>query len=139
MKVMMLMIANPHAAPSAPPTEEALLAMHEYNEELEKAGVLLDLGGLTPPAQGVRIHYSGSKRTVVDGPFPESKEMIAGYSVLEVKDLAEAIEWAKRSPFMGSDATVEIRPLFDPSQFDTPGEAEERAKKQAAKSGAAAR
>jgi hypothetical protein len=137
MKVMMLMIANPHAEAGQPPTEEALLAMHQYNEELEKAGVLLDLGGLTPPSRGVRIHYSGTKRTVIDGPFPEAKEMIAGYSLLEVKDLAEAIEWAKRSPFMGGDATVEIRPLFDPSAFDVPGEAEERAKRQAEKPGKA--
>jgi len=137
MKVMMLMIANPHAAPTAPPTEEALLAMHQYNEELAKAGVLLDLGGLTPPGQGVRIHYSGTKRTVIDGPFPEAKEMVGGYALLEVKDLAEAIEWAKRSPVMGGDATVEIRPLFDPSQFDVPGEAEERAKRQAEKPGKA--
>ena len=127
MKVMLLMMADPHAAPK-PPTTEALLAMHQFNEELEKAGVLVDLGGLTPPSRGARVHYSGRQRTVVDGPFAEAKEMIAGFSLLEVKSLAEAIEWAKRAPLDG-DAVVELRPLFDPSEFDVPGEAEERAKK----------
>jgi len=142
MKVMMFMKATPQTEVSQPPTEEALLAMHKFNEELEKAGVLLDLGGLTPTRHGVRVHYSGSKRTVVDGPFPESKELIAGYSLLEVKSLAEAIEWAKRAPFGlgmqdGEEAEVEIRPLFDPADFDVPGEAEERARRQAEKSGKA--
>ena len=128
MKVMLLMMANPHAAPK-PPTPEALLAMHQFNEELEKAGVLVELGGLTPPSRGARVHYSGRTRTVVDGPFAEAKEMIAGFSLLEVKSLAEAIEWAQRAPLDGDDIVVEIRPLFDPSEFDVPGEAEERAKK----------
>ncbi len=140
MKVMMFMKATPQTEVSQPPTEEALLAMHKFNEELEKAGVLLDLGGLTPTSHGVRVHYSGSKRTVMDGPFSESKELIAGYSLLEVKSLAEAIEWAKRAPFGlgmqdGEEAEVEIRPLFDPADFDVPGEAEERARRQAEKSG----
>jgi hypothetical protein len=122
MKVMLFAIANP-AAPSRPPTKEAILAMHKFNEELEKAGVLLDLGGLTPTSRGVRLTYSAGKCTVVDGPFAEAKEMIAGYSLLEVKSLAEAIEWAKRAPFGatvqdGEEAVVELRPLFDPSDFD---------------------
>ena len=123
MKVMMLMIQkNPTDAPK-PPTKEAILAMHQFNEELEKAGVLLDLGGLTPTNRGVRMHYSGSKRTVVDGPFAEAKEAVAGFLLLEVKSLAEAVEWARRSPFgttmaEGEEATVEIRPLFDASDFD---------------------
>ena len=108
--------------------------MHKFNEELEKAGVLLDLGGLTPTNRGVRVKYSGSKRTVIDGPFAEAKEVIAGYSLLEVKTLAEAVEWAKRAPFGigvndGEEAEVEIRPLFDASDFDVPGEAEEHAKR----------
>ena len=123
MKVMMFVKATKQTEKSQPPTEEALLAMHKYNEELEKAGVLLDLGGLTPPSRGVRVKYSGSKRTVIDGPFAEAKEMIAGYSLLEVKTLAEAIEWAKRAPFGigvddGEEPEVEIRPLFDASDFD---------------------
>lgn len=118
MRVMMFALAKDGEAGQQPPTKEAILAMHQFNEELEKAGVLLDLGGLTPPSRGVRVQYSGSKRTVIDGPFAEAKEYIAGYSLLEVKSLDEAIEWAKRSPFHGEGAVVEIRPLFDPSDFD---------------------
>ena len=134
MKVMMFGKATQQTEASQPPTEEALLAMQKFNEELEKAGVLLDLGGLTPTSRGVRVKYSGSKRTVIDGPFPETKELIAGYLLLEVKTLAEAVEWAKRAPFGlgeqdGEEAEVEIRPLFDASDFDVPGEAEERAKR----------
>jgi len=135
MKVMMFGKATKQTEASQPPTEEALLAMQKFNEELEKAGVLLDLGGLTPSSRGVRVQYSGSKRTVIDGPFAESKELIAGYLLLEVKTLAEAVEWAKRAPFgLGvqngeEPEEVEIRPLFDPADFDVPGEAEERAKR----------
>ena len=85
--------------------------------------MLLDLGGLTPTSRGVRVRYSEGKCTVIDGPFAEAKEMIAGYSLLEVKSLAEAVEWAKRAPFgvgvkSGEEAVVEIRPLFDASDFD---------------------
>ena len=142
MKVMMLGIATKQTEGGQPPSEEALLAMHKYNEELEKAGVLLDLGGLTPTSRGVRVKFSGSKRTVIDGPFAEAKEFIAGYSLLEVKSLAEAVEWAKRAPFGagmqdGEEAVVELRPLFDPSDFDVPGEAEERAKRAGEKLGKA--
>lgn len=127
MKVMLLVMATKQTEAGKPPTEEALVAMHNFNEELQKAGVLLDLGGLTPTSRGVRVQYSGSKRTVVDGPFAESKEVIAGYSLIEVKTMAEAIEWAKRAPFGigvndGEEPQVEIRPLFDPSDFDPPDE-----------------
>ena len=123
MKVMLFAIATKQTEASQPPTEEALVAMQKFNEELEKAGVLLDLGGLTPTSRGVRVKYSGGKCTVIDGPFAEAKEMIAGYLLLEVKTLAEAIEWVKRAPFGvgvqdGEEPTVEIRPLFDPSDFD---------------------
>ena len=123
MKVMLLAIANTKTEAGRPPTKEAVLAMHKYNEELEKAGVLLDLGGLTPTSRGARVTYRGGTCRVIDGPFAEAKEMIAGYSLLEVKDLAEAIEWAKRAPFgltvgEGEEAIVEIRPLFDASDFD---------------------
>ena len=142
MKVMLLAIMNQDSESAPPPTEEAMVAMHEFNEELRKAGVLLDLGGLLPPSRSVRVKYTSKKRTVIDGPFAEAKESIAGYSLLEVKSLAEAIEWAKRAPFgiglpEGYEAQVEIRPLFDPSEFDVPGEAEERAKRAAEKSGKA--
>ena len=123
MKVMLFAIATKQTEAGRPPAKEAVLAMHKFNEELEKAGVLLDLGGLTPTSRGVRVKYSGGKCTVIDGPFAEAKEMIAGYSLLEVKTLAEAIEWAKRAPFGvgvqdGEEPVVEIRPLFDPADFD---------------------
>jgi hypothetical protein len=133
MKVMIFGKATPQTEASQPPTEEAMLAMHTFNEELEKAGVLVDLGGLTPTSRGVRVRYSGSKRTVIDGPFAETKELVAGYLLLEVKTMAEAVEWAKRAPFgvglpEGTEVEAEIRPLFDASDFDVPGEAEARAK-----------
>ena len=123
MKVMLLGIATRHTEAARPPTKEAVMAMHNFNEELEKAGVLLDLGGLTPTSRGARVKYSRGKCTVIDGPFAEAKEMIAGYTLLEVKSLAEAVEWAKRAPYGvdlqdGEEAMVEIRPLFDPSDFD---------------------
>jgi hypothetical protein len=142
MKVMMFVKATKQTEGGQKPTHEALVAMHKFNEELQKAGVLLDLGGLTPTSHGVRVRYSGSKRTVIDGPFPETKEVIAGYSLLEVKTLAEAIEWAKRAPFglgvhAGDEPEVEIRPLFDPAEFDVPGEAKERAKRLGDKPGKA--
>src|SRR4029079_13788758 len=99
MKVMLFAIATKQTEAGRPPTKEAVLAMHKFNEELEKAGVLLDLGGLTPTSRGVRVKYSGSKRTVIDGTFTETKEFIAGNTLIEVKTLAEAVEWAKRAPF----------------------------------------
>ena len=136
MKVMMLGFVKTKQTEAGqfPPTEEALLAMHKFNEELRNAGVLLDLAGLTPTSRGVRVRYSGSKRTVIDGPFAEAKEVIGGYTLLEVKTFAEAVEWAKRAPFGmgvqdGEELEVELRPLFDPADFDVPGEAEERAKR----------
>jgi hypothetical protein len=142
MKVMLFGKTTKQTEAAQPPTSEAMLAMHMFSEELRKAGVLLDLGGLTPTSRGVRVRYSRGKRTVIDGPFTESKELIAGYFLLEVKTLAEAVEWAKRAPFdlgvqEGEEAEVEIRPLFDPADFDVPGEAKERAKRAAEKLGKA--
>jgi len=123
MKVMLLAISNSQTEAGRPPSKEAITAMHQFNEELEKSGVLVDLGGLKPTSLGKRVTYAAGKVTVTDGPFTEAKEMIAGYSVLEVKTLAEAVEWAKRAPFgidlpPGEKAVVEIRPLFDASDFD---------------------
>jgi hypothetical protein len=134
MKVMMFVMATGQTEAGQKPTDEAIRAMRKLNEELQKAGVLLDLGGLTPTSRGVRVRYSGAKRTVIAGPFAEAKETIAGYSLIEVKTLAEAVEWAKRAPFGvgvhdGEEPEVEIRPLFAPTDFDVPGEAEERAKR----------
>ncbi|MEO8846170.1 MAG: YciI family protein [Kofleriaceae bacterium] len=106
-----------------PPTNDELLAMHKFNEELEKAGVLLELGGLAPSSEAVRIRFEGKNRSVIDGPFAEAKEMVAGYSIIQVKSREEAIEWAKRSPFgtdVHRDDTVEvvIRRLMGPEDYE---------------------
>lgn len=119
MKVMMFGKATKTTEAMQPPSEKAILAMHQFNEELEKAGVLVTLGGLTPSSRGKRIRYHKGKQTVIDGPFAEAKELIAGYLLLEVNTMEEAIEWAKRAPFgIDDEAEVELRPLFDPSDFE---------------------
>jgi hypothetical protein len=103
------------------PSEKMLGDMAKYNEELVKAGVLLDASGLKPSSQGVRVKYSGTKRTVIDGPFAESKELVAGFWVIQVKSTEEAIEWAKRVPFENGEE-VELRPFFELEDF-APGPA----------------
>ena len=135
MKVMMIGKATKQTEAGEMPTEAAMVAMHEFTQELQKAGALVDLAGLTPTSRGARVRYGKNKCTVIDGPFAEAKELIAGYFIIQVKTLAEAVEWAKRAPFGvdGQEAEVELRPLFDPSDFDVPGEAEERAKQLANK------
>jgi hypothetical protein len=97
------------------PDPQLLLEMGKYNEELSKAGVLLALDGLHPSSKGARVKFSGKSRTVVDGPFTEAKELIAGFSILQVKSLEEAIEWVKRAPNCspGADSEVEIRQIFE--------------------------
>jgi hypothetical protein len=117
-----MMMVKGDSKPGVLPSEEMLAAMAKYNEELMKAGVLLDLSGLRPSAEGVRIKFAGGKRTVIDGPFAESKELIAGYWIIDVKSKEEAIEWAKRVPFTGGGefgdmAEIEIRPFFELDDF----------------------
>ena len=97
------------------PDEKLLAAMGKYNEELMKAGVLLDLSGLHPSSKGARVKFSGGQRTVTDGPFPETKELIAGFWLWQVKSKEEAIEWLKRAPF--EDTEVEIRQVFEAEDF----------------------
>jgi hypothetical protein len=100
------------------PSEELLAAMAKFNEEMVKAGVMLDGNGLQPSAKGARVKFSGDKRTVIDGPFAETKELIAGYWILQCKSLAEAIEWIKRCPNPhADDGEIEIRPLFELEDF----------------------
>ena len=102
------------------PSEELLAAMGKYNEELMKAGVLVDLSGLKPTSQGARVQFSGGKVTVVDGPFAETKELIGGYWIIRANSLAEAIEWGKRAPNPhgpGAETAIEIRPFFEPEDF----------------------
>jgi hypothetical protein len=97
------------------PDQKLLEEMTAFNEELVKAGVMLGGEGLHPSSKGARVRFSGDKRTVIDGPFAEAKELVAGYWLWQTGSLAEAIEWAKRSPFRGGE--VEIRPLFEAEDF----------------------
>lgn len=100
------------------PSEELLGAMAKFNEEMVKAGVMLDGNGLQPSAKGARVRFEGSKRTVIDGPFAETKELVAGYWILQVKSKAEAIEWIKRCPNPhNEDSEIEIRQLFEMEDF----------------------
>ena len=121
MRVMVMIKGDPQ--PGQMPSEEMLEAMAKYNEELVKAGVMLDGAGLHPSAEGgKRVRFSGDKRTVIDGPFAESKEVVAGYWILQVKSIDEAVEWVKRIPNdpageYGQEAEVEIRQLFELEDF----------------------
>src|ERR1043166_9022147 len=116
MKFMMIVKANKDSEAGKMPSEELLSAMGKYNEELMKAGVLLDLAGLQASSKGARIRFSGGKRTVIDAPFSETKELIAGYWIIQVKSKEEAIEWAKRVPAPhgeGEDGEIEVRQVFE--------------------------
>jgi hypothetical protein len=118
MKVMVLVKASKGSEAGEMPTEKLLTEMMAYNEELVKAGIMLGGDGLHPSSKGVRVRFSGDKRTVIDGPFAETKELVAGYWLWQVKSLDEAIAWAKRCPNpMNEDSDLEIRPLFEPSDF----------------------
>ena len=116
MRFMVIVKATPEPEKEgALPDPQLLLEMGKYNEELGRAGVLLALDGLHPSSKGARVKFSGKSRTVVDGPFTEAKELVAGFSILQVKSLEEAIEWVKRAPNCnpGSDSEVEIRQVFE--------------------------
>jgi len=134
MRFMVIVKANDDSEAGVMPSEELLTAMGKYNEELVKAGVLLAGEGLHPSSKGARVRFSGKERTVIDGPFAESKELIAGFWLIQVKSLDEAIEWVKRvpGPMDGEgDAEIEIRQVFETEDFGaelTPEarEAEER-------------
>lgn len=120
MRFMMIVKASKDSEAGAMPSEELLSAMGKYNEELSKAGVLLDLAGLQPSSKGFRIKYSRDKKTVIDGPFTETKELIAGYWIIQVKSREEALEWAKRIPAPfgeGAEGEVEIRQFFELDDF----------------------
>ena len=119
MRVMVFVKANNDSEAGVMPSEEGLTEMMKYNEELVKAGVMLGGDGLHPSSKGVRIKFAGDKRTVIDGPFTEAKELVAGYWLWEVKSLDEAIEWAKRCPSdpSGVESELEIRPVFEAEDF----------------------
>jgi hypothetical protein len=117
MKVMVLIKANQETEAGVMPSDELLMAMDEYNEALVKAGVMLAAEGLAPSSKGVRVYFSGNERTVVDGPFAETKELIAGFWLWQVKTMEEAVEWVKRCPNpMLTESQIEIRPV--PSMED---------------------
>ncbi len=129
MRFMMIVKANEDSEAGKMPSEELIGAMGKYNEELMKAGVLVDLSGLQPSSKGARIQYSGGKRTLIDGPFAETKELIAGYWVINVKSRQEAMEWAMRIPAPfgeGQEGVIEIRQFFEMEDF-APSEAVDRA------------
>jgi hypothetical protein len=116
MRFMILVKADKNSEAGVMPDEKILTAMGQYNEELVKAGVLLAAEGLHPSAKGVRVRFSGAQRTVTDGPFAETKELIAGFWLIQVKSLDEAIEWVKRCPMDGG-TELEIRQVFELSDF----------------------
>jgi hypothetical protein len=128
-RFMMMIKANKDTEAGVMPEEKTLAAMAKYNEELVKAGVLLDGMGLQASSKGARVKFSGGKPTVIDGPFAEAKELIAGFWLIQVKSKAEAIEWAKRVPFdpdvhMGGEGEIELRQVFELEDF-APSEAVE--------------
>jgi hypothetical protein len=116
---MVIVKASKQSESGALPDEKMLAAMGKYNEELMKAGVLLDLSGLKASSKGARVRFSGDTRTVIDGPFAETKELVAGYWILQTKSLEECIEWVKRCPNPHEEMTdIEIRPFFELSDFE---------------------
>ncbi len=119
MRFMIIGKATQESEAGVPPTAEAMAAMQQYHEDLVKAGILLAAEGLSPTAKGARVKFSGDQRTVLDGPFTETKEVIAGFSIIQVKSLAEAIEWVKRAPNLSpnGETVVEIRKLMDIEDF----------------------
>jgi len=122
MRFMMLLKANKDTEAGVMPERKTLEAMGKYNEELVKAGVLRGGEGLHPSSRGARVRFSGGKPTVVDGPFPETKELIAGFWIIEVKSRDEAIEWARKIPFdpgvhFGGEGEVELRQIFEAADF----------------------
>jgi hypothetical protein len=139
MRFMVIVKATEESEAGVLPDEKLLTEMQRYNEELAKAGVMLAGEGLHPSSKGVRVRFSGDKRTVIDGPFAETKELIAGYWLLQVRSKEEAIEWVKRcpNPFPGTESEIEIRQVFEAEDFGdefTPElrEAEERLRAQVA-------
>ena len=131
MRVMVFVKATKESEAGEMPTEKLLAEMLQFNEELVKAGIMLAGDGLRPSSEGVRIRFNGSNRTVIDGPFAETKELVAGYWLWQVKSMEEAIEWAKRCPNpMPSESDLEIRPMFEVSDFGEALTPELRAKEE---------
>jgi hypothetical protein len=125
MRFMMIVKATKECEAGVMPSEEMIAAMTKYNEELVKAGALLDLSGLQPSSKGARVRFSGAKRTVTDGPFAETKELISGFWLIQVKSREEALDWARRVPF--EEGEIEVRQLHELEDF-APSAAVERAR-----------
>lgn len=118
MRVMVIVKASRDSEAGEMPSEELLAAMGKYNEELVKAGIMLAGEGLHPSSRGKRVHFSGNKRTVTDGPFTETKELVAGFWLWQVKSMEEAVEWVKRCPNPMKEASdIELRPVFEAEDF----------------------
>ena len=119
MRFIVMAMATKESETGPPPKPEAFVAMQKYNEDAVKAGVLLAAEGLTSTSQGVRVKFSGGERIVIDGPFTETKEVIAGFSIIKVASKEEAIEWVKRAPYVSQtgEAVVEIRRLMEVEDF----------------------
>jgi hypothetical protein len=132
MRVLVLIKATDESEAGVMPSQELLTQMMQFNEELVKAGVMLAGEGLHPSSKGVRVAFSGRERKVIDGPFAETKELVAGYWLWQVKSLDEAIEWVKRvpDPMPGTEAIIEIRPVFEAEDFGEELTPELRAKEQ---------
>jgi hypothetical protein len=116
MRVMVIVKASKESEAGRMPTEKDLTEMGKFNEELVKAGIMQEADGLQPSSRGKRVRFSGAERTVIDGPFAETKELVAGFWLWKVKSMDEAVEWLKRAPFDGG-AEVEIRPFFETEDF----------------------
>ena len=116
MRVTVFVKASKDSEAGVMPSQELIAEMGKFNEQLVNAGVLLAADGLRPSSQGKRVRFDGDKRTVIDGPFAETKELVAGFWIWQVKSVDEAVEWLKRAPF-GGGIEVEIRPVFDPADF----------------------
>jgi hypothetical protein len=131
MRFMMIVKATKDSEKGVMPSEKLIAEMAKYHEELQKAGVLLDASGLKPSSKGWRVKYSGAKRALIDGPFAEAKELIAGYTLIQVKSREEAMEWARRFPNPagdGKEGEIEVRQLFELEDFG-PSEAVDRFRK----------
>jgi len=116
MRVMVIVKANPESEAGVLPSTEILTKMGKYNEELVKAGIMLAMDGLKPTSKGKRVKFDGQKRTITDGPFAETRELIGGFWIWQVRSMEEAIEWLKRAPFDGG-TEVELRPVFEAEDF----------------------
>src|SRR4051812_33208855 len=129
MRVIVLVPGDKNSEAGAMPSEKVLADMMNFNEELVKAGVMLAGEGLTPTSKGARVRFDGKKPTVIDGPFTEAKEIVAGYWIWQVRSLDEAIEWIKRAPF-GGGVQIELRPIFEAEDFGKELTPELRAKEE---------